>query len=139
MSDPKDIIIGEISNTVSKLVGSSAAAVMRQAGAAASHKLWPDLPQGKSMDEAGAIMREGVGQLGGFGDFQLEGDGNGGAKITFKQCFFAAMAKDSGQACGQQAICHFGFGLVEETLHRLTGTRARVELGLDGDGAVVTA
>lgn len=73
-------------------------------------------------------MREGVGGLGGFGDFQLTGDANGGARITFQNCFFASMSKQSGQPCGQQAICHFGFGLVEETLRRLTGTRARVEL-----------
>jgi len=128
MAEPKDIIIAEISNTVSKLVGSSAAAVMRQAGASASRRMWPDLPEGKSVDEAGAIMQEGVKQLGGFGDFHLSSDGNGGAKIEFNKCFFASMTGQSGMPCGQQAICHFGFGLVEETLRRLTGQRMRVEL-----------
>ena len=128
MPEPKDIIIAEISNTVSKLVGASAAAVMRQAGASASRRLWPDLPEGKSVDEAGAIMREGVKQLGGFGEFELKSDGNGGAEIQFQSCFFASMTTQSGQPCGQQAICHFGFGLVEETLRRLTGIRARVDL-----------
>ena len=55
MAEPKDIIIAEISNTVSKLVGNSAAAVMRQAGASASHRLWPELPGNKDVDEAGEI------------------------------------------------------------------------------------
>ena len=132
--DSKDIIIGEIQSAVSKLLGTGAAAVMRQAGVSASTKIWPDLPSGKTPEEAGAIMSEGVKNLGGFGEFSLTGVEDGVAKIRFKQCFFAGLATESGQAVGQQPICHFGFGLVEETFHRLTGIRAKVELVRRDDG-----
>lgn len=132
--DSKDIIIGEIQNAISKLLGTGAAAVMRQAGIAASTKIWPDLPSGKTPEEAGEIMAQGVKDLGGFGEFSIVGVEDGVAKIQFCQCFFATLSKESGQPVGQQPICHFGFGLVEETFKRLTGIRAKVELARRDDG-----
>ena len=132
--DSKDIIIGEIQSAVSKLLGTGAAAVMRQAGITASTKIWPDLPSGKTPEEAGAIMAQGVKNLGGWGSFSISGIENGVAKIEFQQCFFASLSKESGQPVGQQPICHFGFGLVEETFRRLTGIRVKVELVRRDDG-----
>jgi predicted hydrocarbon binding protein len=132
--DNKDIIIGEIQNAVSKLLGTGAAALMRQAGISASAKIWPDLPSGKTPEEAGAIMSEGVKGLGGFGEFSIIGVEDGVVKIQFKQCFFAGLSKESGQPVGHQPICHFGFGLVEETFKRLTGIVTKVELAQRDDG-----
>ncbi len=128
MGDNKDIIIGEISNAVTKLLGSSAPAVMRTAGAAASRRLWPDLPTDVPVEQAAQIMHDGVKQLGGFGDLQIIPEGQGEARIEFKRCFFAGMREGSGKPCGEQGICYFGFGLVEETFKRLTGRVVKVEL-----------
>ena len=135
MSDNKDIIIGSISTAVSQLLGASAAALMRTAGASASHRLWPDLPTGRSWQEAGAIMSEGVKQLGGFGEFAITGEEEGVVKIQFQRCFFAGFAGESGKPCGEQAICFFGFGLVEETYKRLTGNQVKVQLTRREDGS----
>jgi predicted hydrocarbon binding protein len=132
--DSKDIILGEIQNAVSKLIGTGAAAVMRQAGISASHKIWPDLPSGKSPEEAGAIMAEGVKEIGSWGEFSITGVEDGVAMIQFKQCYFAKLTAESEQPVGQQPICHFGFCLVEETFRRLTGIPARVELVRRDDG-----
>ncbi len=130
----KDVIIGEIQNTISKMMGSSSAALMRRAGISASHKIWPELPTGKTIMEAGEIMHEGVKGLGGFGDFSIVADDNGVAKIEFKGCYFASLTESSGKPCGQQPICFFGFGLVEETFKRLTGVQTKVELATRDDG-----
>jgi len=135
--DSRDIIIGEIQNAVSKLLGSSASALMRQAGISASQKIWPDLPTGKTPEEAGEIMAQAIKDLGGFGQFALSGVEDGVAKIHFKECYFAGLTQDSGKPCGEQPICYFGFGLVEETYRRLTGITARVEL-IDRDDAQQT-
>ncbi|PIE51140.1 hypothetical protein CSA37_13350 [Candidatus Fermentibacteria bacterium] len=127
MADPRDMILGEIQVAASKAMGSSAGAMMRQAGLKASHKIWPELPAGLSVEEAGKIMREGISGIKGFGSFSAcEEDGL--VKIAFSDCYFASLSADSGQPCGQQPICYFGFGLVEETLARLTGKRTKVEL-----------
>jgi predicted hydrocarbon binding protein len=126
--------LGEIQSTVSKLIGTGSAAVMREAGRSASHKLWPDLPAGKTPEEAGAIMAEGVKEVGGWGESSITGVDDGVAKIEFKQCYFASLSKESGQPIGHQPICHFGFGLVEETFKRLTGITAKVELVKRDDG-----
>jgi|GEM_PF-1022156 len=128
MADNKDIILGEISNAVTSLLGTSAAAVMRTAGASASKRLWPALPSGVSVEEAARIMQEGVKQLGGFGDLRITPRGPAEAEIEFKGCFFASMREGSGKQCGEQGICFFGFGLVEETFKRLTGQVVKVEL-----------
>ncbi len=130
----KDVIIGEIQNTISKMMGSSSAALMRRAGISASHKIWPELPTGKTIMEAGEIMHEGVKSLGGFGDFSIVADDNGVAKIEFKGCYFASLTEGSGKPCGQQPICFFGFGLVEETFKRITGVQTKVELVTRDDG-----
>ena len=133
--EPKDIIIGEIQNSLAKMMGSSAGALMRQAGINASHKIWPELPTGKGIMEAGEIMKAGVQSLGGFGDFAIVADNDGIAKIQFAGCYFASLTKDSGKPCGEQPICFFGFGLVEETFKRLTGVQAKVELVTRDDGS----
>ncbi len=132
--DPRDVVIGEIQTSLSSLLGASAAAVMRRAGMNASRKIWPELPSDKSPEEAGAIMAEGVKKLGAFGEFAVVGMDGDVAKIEFKNCYFASLTSDSGQPCGQQPICYFGFGLVEETYQRLTGVRAKVELTKRDDG-----
>lgn len=132
--DPKDVIIGEIQNTVSKMLGGSSAALMRVAGKSASYNIWPDLPTGHTILEAGEIMKEGVKALGGFGDFSIVGDKDGIAQIEFNGCYFASLTEGSGKPCGQQPICYFGFGLVEETFKRLTGIRTKVELVNRDDG-----
>ena len=80
-------------------------------------------------------MTQGIKDLGGWGNFSISGVEDGVAKIQFKQCFFASLSKESGQPVGQQPICHFGFGLVEETFKRLTGMRAKVELVRRDDGS----
>jgi predicted hydrocarbon binding protein len=126
--DNKDMIIGEISSVIAELLGSSAAAVMRRAGVKASHRIWPDLPSGLSPEDAAMVMHDGVAQLGGFGSFTLAPSADGVSKIEFENCAFAEFSKTSGFPCGQQPICYFGFGLVEETYKRLTGIRAKVEL-----------
>lgn len=132
--DPRDVILGEIQTALASVLGSSAAAVMRKAGIAASNKIWPELPENKSIREAGAIMTEGVKQLGAFGEFTVTGDDDGVAKIEFHNCYFAGLVRDSGMQCGRQPICYFGFGLVEETFRRLTGIKAKVELTKRDDG-----
>jgi len=126
--DSRDVVIGEIQAAVSRLLGDSAAALMRQAGISASHQIWPELPSGKTLEEAGTIMAEAVKDLGAWGEFSITGADDGVAKIQFKDCRFADLTKASGKACGEQAICNFGFGLVEETLKRLTGIATKVEL-----------
>ncbi|MEA3265557.1 MAG: hypothetical protein U9P42_01250 [Candidatus Fermentibacteria bacterium] len=133
--DAKDVIIGEIQNTVSKMMGSSSAALMRRAGIDASYKIWPELPTGKTIMEAGEIMQEGIADMGGFGDFAIVSDDSGVAKIEFKGCYFASLTEGSGKPCGQQPICFFGFGLVEETFKRLTGIQTKVELANRDDGS----
>jgi hypothetical protein len=135
MLDNKDIIIGEISNAVSKLLGTSSMALMRTAGKSASYKIWPELPSGKTPEEAGVIMTAGVKGLGGFGNFSIASIDDGVAKIEFCNCLFAELRKESGKECGEQAICYFGFGLVEETYKRLTGTQVKVELVKRDDGS----
>ncbi len=134
-NDAKDVIIGEIQNTVSKMMGSSAAALMRRAGISASYKIWPEFPTGKSIMEAGEIMKEGIQGMGGFGDFSIVSDEGGVAQIEFKGCYFASLTEGSGKPCGQQPICFFGFGLVEETFKRITGIQTKVELVKRDDGA----
>ena len=136
-SNPKDVIIGEIQNTVSKMMGSSSAALMRMAGKSASYKIWPELPTDKTILEAGEIMKEGIADMGGFGDFSIVGDKDGTAQIEFKGCYFASLTEGSGKPCGQQPICFFGFGLVEETFKRLTGIQTKVELVNREDGTAV--
>ncbi len=127
--DSRDIIVGELQDAVGATLGASAAAVMRRAGKAASARLWPELPQGLSAEEAGAVMAEGIAQLGSFGEFRITGvDGDGAVRIEFARCYFASLAGPDGERCGKQPICSFGFGLVEETLYRLTGRRTRVTL-----------
>ncbi len=136
--DNKDLIIAEISSAITSVLGTSAAAVMRKAGRQASLHIWPELPSGKSVAEAGEIMSQGVSALGGFGDFKMiPGDDPSSGVIEFKDCAFSAFVEASGQPCGQQAICYFGFGLVEETFFRLTGTRSKIELVSRDDGTKI--
>ncbi len=133
--DNKDLIIAEISTAMTSLLGSSAAAVMRKAGRQASFSIWPELPSGSTVAEAGEIMAKGVSDLGGFGEFNLiPGDTENSGVITFNHCAFAGFTESSGKPCGNQAICYFGFGLVEETFFRLTGVRGKVELVSRDDG-----
>lgn len=128
MGNNKNLIIGEISNAISELLGSSAAAVMRRAGMKASNSIWPELPSGKSPQEAAQMMHDAVEKLGGFGNFTMEAKDDGFGEIQFHDCAFAEFSKSSGKPCGEQPICYFGFGLVEETYKRLTGHQAKVVL-----------
>lgn len=136
--DNKDLIIAEISSAITSVLGSSAAAVMRKAGMQASLHIWPELPSGKSVEEAGKIMAEGVSALEGFGVFKMiPGDDPNSGVIEFKDCAFSGFVEASGQPCGKQAICYFGFGLVEETYFRLTGIRTKVVLVNRDDGTKI--
>ncbi|MCK5116240.1 MAG: hypothetical protein KAR44_06540 [Candidatus Aegiribacteria sp.] len=136
--DNKDLIIAEISSAITSVLGTSAAAVMRKAGRQASLHIWPELPSGKSVTEAGEIMAKGVSALGGFGDFKMvPGDDANSGVIEFKNCAFSSFVEASGQPCGKQAICYFGFGLVEETFFRLTGTRSKIDLVARDDGTKI--
>ena len=78
---------------------------------------------------ARAAMREGVASLKGFGDFSLIQECEDGSyDIEFTNCGFAQYVTQSGQPCGEQAICFFGFGLVEETMRRLIAQKVEVKL-----------
>lgn len=137
MSDnsPQKTVIACISNSVSSMLGRGSRAAMREAGKAASKEIWPELPENASFEEAARIMHEGIAALEGFGDFNLKAQReDGGFEIEFKNCGFADYTNESGEACGEQAICFFGFGLVEETLRRLIGKKFQVKLVERDDG-----
>jgi hypothetical protein len=130
----RDLISGEIQSAVSKVLGDSAAAGMRQAAIFASRRLWPDLLSVKSPDEAGETMSSAIAALGSWISFSLEAGSDGVMKITFKDRHFVPLTADSEKGCGERPICHFGFGFVEETLGRLTGIHAKAELLGTGRG-----
>lgn len=89
-------------------------------------------------EEAAKIMHDGVASLQGFGDLQLSTQNpDGSIDIVFTDCAFAEFVHESGQPCGSQAICYFGFGMVEETLRRLMGQRVMVKLLERDDGCGV--
>jgi predicted hydrocarbon binding protein len=126
---PHETVIACISNSVSFMLGRGARAAMREAGKKASWEIWPDLPENTSFEEAAELMRNGVASLQGFGEFTLKQKCEDGSfEIEFKNCNFAQYVPESGQPCGEQAICFLGFGLVEETLRRLTGQKMEVKL-----------
>lgn len=126
---PQQKVIANIQTSVTFMLGKGARATMREAGKAASRDLWPELPSGVSFGEAAHIMHEGVKSLDGFGEFNLRRQREDGVyEIEFKNCAFAQFTTSSGQPCGEQAICFFGFGLVEETMRRLMGKRVQVQL-----------
>lgn len=126
---PQETVIASINNAVTFMMGAGSKIAMREAGKQASNALWPSLPENASFDEAGRIMHEGVAALEGFGDFKLTRQNEDGSyEIEFQNCAFAQFTTQSGQPCGEQAICYFGFGLVEETLRRLTGKKVQVKL-----------
>ena len=133
MSDnsPHKTIIACISNSVSSMLGKGSRAAMREAG----KQIWPELPANVGFDEAARIMHDGISQLEGFGEFMLKSrTEDGGFEIEFKNCGFSKYTAKSGEPCGEQAICFFGFGLVEETLFRLTGTKYQVKLAQRDEG-----
>jgi len=121
-------VISCMSNSISFMLGRGARATMREAGKEASHELWPDLPDNPSPEEMASIMKAGVANLKGFGEFDLMPQGDDQYKIDFKRCSFSQFTEKSGAPCGEQAICFFGFGLVEETLRRMTGKKMVVKL-----------
>lgn len=126
---PQEIIIASISNAITLMMGAGSKITMREAGKQASTSVWPELPSNASFEEAERIMHEGIAAMQGFGDFRLTKQNEDGSySIEFKDCAFAQFTPNSGQPCGQQAICYFGFGLVEETLYRLTGKKVQVKL-----------
>lgn len=127
--DNRDVILGEIQLALDDVMGKASASVMRRAGMKASRVMWPELPEGLSSEEAGEVMAMGIEGLGSFGKFSITGeDQQGTVKIEFTGCYFATLAGHEGENCGKQPICHFGFGLVEETFNRLTGKRTKVRL-----------
>jgi len=132
---PQEIVIASISNAVTFLMGAGSKVTMREAGKQASTSVWPNLPENASFEEAARVMHEGIASLEGFGDFKLTQENDDGSyNIEFRDCGFAQFTAQSGQPCGQQAICYFGFGLVEETLRRMTGKKVQVTLS-DRDDA----
>ena len=137
MTDTKDKILVEIQKAITHILGNSSAALMRKAGTSASCEIWPELPSGKTIKEAGEIMKHGIDSLGDFGEFSIIAENEGVVSIEFKNCYFARFTEKSGKPCGQQPICFFGFGLVEETFKRLTGIQTKVELMNREDGTEV--
>ncbi|MCG6863537.1 MAG: hypothetical protein LJE70_20105 [Chromatiaceae bacterium] len=126
---PQETVIASISNAITFMMGAGSKIAMREAGKQASRDIWPSLPENASFEEAARIMHDGIAALEGFGEFQLvRQDDDGSYQIEFKECGFARFTAQSGQPCGEQAICYFGFGLVEETLRRLTGAKVQVKL-----------
>jgi len=126
---PQETVIACISNSVSFMLGRGARAAMREAGKKASWEIWPGLPEQVPFEEAASLMREGVASLKGFGAFKLvQQCEDGSYDIEFANCGFAQYVTESGQPCGEQAICFFGFGLVEETMRRLIGQKVEVKL-----------
>lgn len=128
---PEQTVISSISNSVSMMLGRGARAAMREAGKEASHQLWPTLPENVSPEEISRIMHEGVASLAGFGEFKMKPTENvdtNGYEISFKDCAFAEFTEQSGAPCGEQAICFFGFGLVEESIRRMSGAKMQVKL-----------
>jgi predicted hydrocarbon binding protein len=126
---PQETVIASISNAVTFMMGAGSKIAMREAGKQASRAVWSSLPEKVSFEEAARIMYEGIASLEGFGEFQLTQENDDGSyEITFKDCGFAQFTTQSGQPCGEQAICYFGFGLVEETLFRMTGKKVQVKL-----------
>lgn len=126
---PQQTVIASISNAVTFMMGAGSRIAMREAGKQTSKAVWPELPENASFEEAARLMHEGIASLEGFGEFKLTGQNDDGAyRIEFRNCGFAQYTQSSGQPCGEQAICYFGFGLVEETLRRLTGQRVQVKL-----------
>ena len=119
-------IISSTNQSLSKLLGTSAGAVMRQAGIIASRELFPDLPSGLSMEEAMKVVIEGVESMKDFGDIKVSEAADDSVNINFHNCFFSTIIGESGLECGKQAFCFFGFGLVEETMRRITGRKIRV-------------
>jgi len=132
---PQETVIASISNAVTFMMGAGARIPMREAGKNASSAVWPELPENASFEEAARIMHEGIAALKGFGDFKLTQENEDGSyNIEFRNCGFAQFTEQSDQPCGEQAICYFGFGLVEETLRRLTGQKVQVKLIERDDG-----
>ncbi|MBK1718190.1 hypothetical protein [Thiocystis violacea] len=126
---PQQTVIASISNAVTFMMGTGARITMREAGKQASQAAWPNLPENVSFEETARLMQEGIASLEGFGSFTLtRRNDDGSYDIAFENCAFARYTESSGQPCGQQAICYFGFGLVEETLYRLTGQKVQVQL-----------
>ena len=125
---PDQKVIAAISNSISFMLGRGSRAAMREAGKAASHDLWEDLPENASKEQVSQVMHEGVQALKGFGEFNIVGNDDDSYTIAFKNCGFSAFTETSGEPCGQQPICYFGFGLVEETLRRMTGQKFQVTL-----------
>ncbi|WP_207168635.1 hypothetical protein [Thiocystis violacea] len=126
---PQETVIASISNAITFMMGAGSKIAMREAGKQASTSVWPELPSNASFEDAGRIMHDGIAALEGFGDFRLTSQNEDGSySIEFRDCAFAQFTPHSGQPCGQQAICYFGFGLVEETLYRLTGKKVQVKL-----------
>jgi len=126
---PQETVIASISNAVTFMMGVGSKVAMREAGKQASNAVWPDLPENASFEEAARIMHDGIASLEGFGEFKLtQQNEDGSYNIEFQNCGFAQFTAQSGQPCGEQAICYFGFGLVEETLRRMTGKKVQVKL-----------
>jgi len=126
---PQETVIASINNAVTFMMGAGSKVAMREAGKQASKSVWPTLPENASFEEAAGIMHDGIASLEGFGEFNLTGENDDGSyEIEFKNCAFSQFTGQSGQPCGDQAICYFGFGLVEETLRRLTGKKVQVKL-----------
>lgn len=126
--NPDQMVLANISNSISSMLGRGSRATMREAGKAASNDLWPDLPEQADSTQIAKTISDAIAALDGFGECGIEPQSNGNYKIQFKNCRFAQFAEKSGEPCGQQAICYFGFGLVEETLYRMTGTKMTVTL-----------
>jgi predicted hydrocarbon binding protein len=124
----EELVIADISSSVTRMMGMAARAAMRDAGRQASHDIWRTVPEGLGRAEAAAWISARVSDIKGFGRLEVTPDDAEGFSIRFTSCAFARFTETSGAPCGEQSICYFGFGLLEETLYRLAGRRYLVTL-----------
>ena len=127
-------ILKATNKSLSNSLGTGAVAVMKQAGNVASSMIFPDLPSGKTTEEALEIVAEGIKSLGSFGEVNLVGAEENEYNINFHSCIFSTLLTGEMQ-CGKSAFCYFGFGLVEESIKRMTGKRCRITFNSRNDAS----
>ncbi len=126
--DPRNIILARISTGLSDMLGQMGAhATMRDMGSHSSHELWPEWPTDLDVNEACTLLSDALSHIGTFASVSLTPNGEN-IRINIKGCEFNHLGKIEGSPVGERSICFFGFGLIEKSLERLTGSQYRVEL-----------
>lgn len=127
-------VFQSIQKALYQTVGKSDLAVMRRAGNVGSYVFFPELPTNLSLSEAAKALEKGVVSLEVFGSLKCVSVSQDKIEVEFNDCLISRIMKDAGLECGTQAPCYFGFGLVDETIKRLTGRKATMSFNKhDGD------